>query len=203
MKSLATNINQYYCLIGKLIFLTITKSDIAYTVNRLSSYMAQPQEAYLNAAKHVLRYLQGTLDYSILYRADASPTITGYTDVDWGSYLETQWSMEMYIFTLVGGPIIWQSKNNFLCLALPLNLNTKHLVTKHKRVCSSIDSYKNYNYPQRPHQQQLHGPPSQRHKTASQFTMTIKVPSNYRTIMFSMHVPSILRFTIILSKNTF
>jgi hypothetical protein len=73
----------YYCrLVGKLIFLTVTRPDIAYAVSRLSSYMANPQHAHLDAAKHVLRYLQGTIDIGILYKFGAPIAISGYTDAD-------------------------------------------------------------------------------------------------------------------------
>jgi len=114
---LVTNMNslyidsQYYCrLVGKLIFFTVTLLDIAYTVNRLSNYMANPQQAYLDVAKHVLKYLQGTFNVGILYHTRAPTTITGYTKANWGSCLETQRSMGAYLFTLARGPITWQSK---------------------------------------------------------------------------------------------
>ena len=103
--------SHYYCrLVDKLIFLTVTRPDIAYVVSRLSTHMALPQESHLDAAKHFLRYLQGTSDFSILYKADSPLTITGYTDADWGSSPETRQSMGAYTFTLVGGPITQQSK---------------------------------------------------------------------------------------------
>ena len=103
--------SHYYCrLVGKLILLTVTRPYIAYIVSRLSIHMARPQESHLDAAKHVLRYLQGTSDFGILYQADSPITITGYTDADWGSCPETRRSMGAYTFTMAGGPITWQSK---------------------------------------------------------------------------------------------
>jgi hypothetical protein len=84
-----------YCkLVGKLIFLTITRADIAYAVNRVSSYMAQPQQAHLHAVLHILRYICGSLDFGILYQ---NSTQTIHT-VDWGSCPETRHSIGTYIF---------------------------------------------------------------------------------------------------------
>jgi hypothetical protein len=58
----------YYCkLMGKLIFLTITRPDLAYAMIWVSSYMANPQQTHLDAAKHILYYLHGTIDQGILY----------------------------------------------------------------------------------------------------------------------------------------
>jgi hypothetical protein len=101
----------YYCqLVGKLIFLTITRPDLSYAVSRISSYMSQPQQAHLDAAKHILRYIKHTLDYGILYKANLPLILSGYADADWGSCPETRRSMGAYIFTLANGPISWQSK---------------------------------------------------------------------------------------------
>jgi hypothetical protein len=100
----------YYKLVGKLIFLTITRPDLAYAVSCVSSYMANPQQTHLDAAKHILRYLRGNLDHDILYRAGSPLEAIGFTDADWGSCPETRRSMGAYIFTFTGGPITWQSK---------------------------------------------------------------------------------------------
>jgi hypothetical protein len=101
----------YYCkLVGKLIFLTITRPDLAYAVSRVSSYMANPQQTHLDAAKYILHYIHGTINHGILYRAGSPLEAIGFTDVDWGSCPETRRSMGAYIFTLAGGPISWQSK---------------------------------------------------------------------------------------------
>ena len=110
MKSPTIDKTHYCKLVGKLIFLTVTRPDLAYAVSRLSSYMSLPHNAHLEAAKHVLRYIQGTIDLGILYNSNATPTISGYADADWGSCTETRRSMGAYIFTMAGGSITWQSK---------------------------------------------------------------------------------------------
>jgi hypothetical protein len=101
----------YYCqLVGKLIFLTVSRPDIAYAVNRVSSFMSHPQQAHLDAVLHILRYLRGTMDYGILYTHSGHSEIRGYSDADWGSCPETRRSIGAYIFTLACGPISWASK---------------------------------------------------------------------------------------------
>lgn len=45
----------YRMLVGKLLFLTKTRPDIAHAVIVVSHYMQTPQEAHLQAAKHILR----------------------------------------------------------------------------------------------------------------------------------------------------
>ena len=65
------NSTMYRQMVGSLNYLTTTRPDIAYYVSVLSQFMAKPQESHWNAAKEVLRYLKGTLDYGIKY-TDAS-----------------------------------------------------------------------------------------------------------------------------------
>ena len=114
MNSLSVDPTHYCRLIGKLLFLSVTRPDIIYAVSRLSSYMAQPQTTYLDATKHLLRYLQGTMEYGILYRSGAPTSITGFTDADWGSCTRTRRSMGAYVFMLAGGSITWQCKRQLI-----------------------------------------------------------------------------------------
>lgn len=53
-------------LIGRLIFLVIaTRPDIAFAVNQLSQYLAEPRKAHFAATKHVPRYIKGTMRYGL------------------------------------------------------------------------------------------------------------------------------------------
>jgi hypothetical protein len=47
--------------IGSLIYLVNTRSDICFVVNNLSQIMVEPRQVHWIAAKHVLRYLRGTV----------------------------------------------------------------------------------------------------------------------------------------------
>ena len=113
MNSPPTNLHHYCKLVGKLIFLTTTRPDLSYAVSIVSKYMATPQLAHLDAVKHILRYLQHTSDYGLLYKHQA-PTglrsIHGYTDADWATCPETRRSTGGYLFSLAGASITWQSK---------------------------------------------------------------------------------------------
>ena len=60
-----------YCqMIGSLMCLTNTRSDICFAANTLSQFLTDSRHVHLVAAKHVLRYLKGTVDYGLKYDAD-------------------------------------------------------------------------------------------------------------------------------------
>ena len=47
-------------------YLINTRPDICFAVNTLSQYLVQPRRGHLVAAKHVMRYLKGTIDFGII-----------------------------------------------------------------------------------------------------------------------------------------
>jgi hypothetical protein len=73
----------YRQIIGSLMYLTNTRPDICFAVNTLSRYLVEPRRVHLVAAKHVMRYLKGTLDYGLYYTGDHDFRLYGYTDSYW------------------------------------------------------------------------------------------------------------------------
>jgi hypothetical protein len=57
-------------MIGSLMYLTNTRPNICFAVNTLSQYMVEPRRVHLIAAKHVVSYLKGTVDFGIQYVSD-------------------------------------------------------------------------------------------------------------------------------------
>ena len=52
----------YRQMIGSLIYLMNMRQDICFTVNTLSQFLMDPRQVHLVAAKHILRYLKGTIE---------------------------------------------------------------------------------------------------------------------------------------------
>ena len=77
---------QYRQIIGSLIYLTITRPDLSYSVGLLSQFMQNPRNLHLDCAKRILRYVSATMDYDIVYKSNATIRLEGYTDSDWAGY---------------------------------------------------------------------------------------------------------------------
>ena len=102
----------YLSLIGALRYLADgTCFDIAYAVGVLARFSANPGPVHWAAAQHVLRYLQGTKHYSLVYRKgiEGEPFIT-YGDADLGGNADSGKSTTGYIVMMSGADISWQSK---------------------------------------------------------------------------------------------
>lgn len=68
----------YRRLVGRLLYLTVTRPDICFTVNKLSQHMSKPTTAHLDAAHHLLRYLKGTPGTGLFFSATSSLAIKAY-----------------------------------------------------------------------------------------------------------------------------
>ena len=77
------DVTQYRQIIGSLMYLTNTRHDICFVVNTLSQYLVQPLRVHMIDAKHVVRYLKGTIDLGLYYDGSHEYRLYGYTDTDW------------------------------------------------------------------------------------------------------------------------
>ena len=59
------DVTHYRQIIGSLMYLTNTRLNICFAVNTLSQYLVQPRWVHLVVAKHVMRYLKGTIDFGL------------------------------------------------------------------------------------------------------------------------------------------
>eukprot|EP00253_Pinus_taeda_P002066 PITA_02066 len=100
----------YHQLVGKILYLTHTHLDLSFIVGLISRLMQNPHESHWKAAKRILRYVRGIVQFGIHYNAKASPLLVGFIDSDWASDTDDQKSTAGYVFTLGSGPITWACK---------------------------------------------------------------------------------------------
>ncbi|XP_019155793.1 PREDICTED: uncharacterized protein LOC109152551 [Ipomoea nil] len=77
------NPTQYRRLVGALQYLTITRPDLSYAVNRMCQSMHSPTNDHWGLLKRVVRYIKGTLDYGLRLSVSASSAIHAFSDSDW------------------------------------------------------------------------------------------------------------------------
>ena len=100
----------YRQLIGSLMYLVNTRPDICFAVNTMSQFMCEPRKVHWVAAKHILRYLQGTVDYGLDYRQGDGVRLVGYTDSDWAGCASDRKSTSGCCFGLGSAVVSWFSR---------------------------------------------------------------------------------------------
>uniref|UniRef100_A0A2N9EIQ9 Integrase catalytic domain-containing protein n=1 Tax=Fagus sylvatica TaxID=28930 RepID=A0A2N9EIQ9_FAGSY len=101
---------RYQRLVGKLIYLSHTRPDIAYAVSVVSQFMHNPSEDHMGAVIRILRYLKSSPGTGLMFSKNDHLNIEGYTDADWAGNILDRKSTSGY-FTFVGGNLVtWRSK---------------------------------------------------------------------------------------------
>ena len=72
--------------------------------------MGNPRLVHLITGKHILKYQEGTLDYSLLLGADCGFRLVGFTDSDWDGSITNQKSTSGCCFSLGTVVIAWHSR---------------------------------------------------------------------------------------------
>uniref|UniRef100_A0A2N9I442 Integrase catalytic domain-containing protein n=1 Tax=Fagus sylvatica TaxID=28930 RepID=A0A2N9I442_FAGSY len=100
----------YRRLVGKLIYLTITRPDISYAVSIVSQFMTNPRVPQMNAVIRILKYLKNAPGRGLFYRSSGHLRIEGYTDADWAGSPSDRKSTTGYCTFIGGNLITWRSK---------------------------------------------------------------------------------------------
>ena len=91
-------------------YLMNTMPYICFDVNTLSQYLVKPRWVHMIAAKHVMRYLKGTIDLGLYYGRDHDYRLYGYTDSDWAGSATDRKSTSGGCYCLGFSMISWFSK---------------------------------------------------------------------------------------------
>ena len=90
-------------------YLKNTRPDICFDVNTLSRYLVQPRRVHQIAAKHVMRYLKGTIDFGLYYDGNHDYRLYDYIDADWDGSVSDKRSTSGGCYSLGSAMISWFS----------------------------------------------------------------------------------------------
>lgn len=100
----------YASAVGALMYLAnSTRPDIAFAVNLLARYTAEPTMRHWKGIKDIFRYLKGTVDLGLFFRNNQDLTLVGYADAGYLSDPHTGKSQTGFVFLCGGTAISWKS----------------------------------------------------------------------------------------------
>ena len=117
MGSPIENPTLYHETVGSLQYLSLTRPDVSFAVNKLAQFMHNPTDAHWTLVKRVLRYLLGTMNKGLLLQCDSPSSLHAYadklhafSDADWAGNKDDYSSTSAYLVYLGRNLISWSSK---------------------------------------------------------------------------------------------
>ncbi|XP_015170235.1 uncharacterized mitochondrial protein AtMg00810-like [Solanum tuberosum] len=100
----------YQRLIGRLLYLTTTRSNISFAVQCLSQFMHSPKASHMKATLRLVRYLKSAPGLGILMSFVGGTELKVFCDADWGACINSRRSVTWYLIQYGGSLISWKSK---------------------------------------------------------------------------------------------
>nr|GEW87916.1 retrovirus-related Pol polyprotein from transposon TNT 1-94 [Tanacetum cinerariifolium] len=72
----------YQSVIGSLMYVTSSRSDIVFATCMCARYQANPNEHHVSAVKRIFHYLKRTINFGLWYLKDSGFDLTAYSDAD-------------------------------------------------------------------------------------------------------------------------
>ncbi|WVZ48888.1 hypothetical protein U9M48_000283 [Paspalum notatum var. saurae] len=101
---------KYWSIVGGLQYLTLTRPDLSFAVNRVCQYIQSPTDAHWTAVKRILRFVKGTADHGLKIQKSGSMMLSGFSDADWAGCLDDRRSTSGFAVFLGPNLISWSSK---------------------------------------------------------------------------------------------
>lgn len=109
--------HHFRSIVGALQYATLTRPDIAYSVNKVCQFMANPLESHWKAVKRILRYLKGSQHLGLVLKPASvgnSYSLVAYSDADWANDPDDRRSTSGSCIFLGPNLVSWSSKKQNL-----------------------------------------------------------------------------------------
>ena len=101
---------RYRSLVGGLQYLTLTRPDLSFDVNKVCQYLSQPTTVHYEAVKRILRYVKGTVSTGLRIQSSTSSVLNIYTDADWAGCPDDRRSIGGFVVFFGPNLISWSSR---------------------------------------------------------------------------------------------
>jgi histone deacetylase 1/2 len=101
---------EYRSIVGALQYLTLTRPDISFVVNKVCQFLHKPSKNHWSAVKHILRYLQHTIEVGLRLHKSPSTLVSAFSDADWAGCSDDRRSTGGFAVFLGSNLISWSAR---------------------------------------------------------------------------------------------
>jgi histone deacetylase 1/2 len=101
---------RYRSIVRALQYLTLTRPDIAFSVNKVCQFLHAPTTAHWAAVKRILRYIKQCIRLGLKIHMSTSTLVTAYSDADWAGSLDDRRSTGGYAVFLRRNLVSWSAR---------------------------------------------------------------------------------------------
>jgi histone deacetylase 1/2 len=101
---------QYRSIVGGLQYLTVTRPDLSFVVNKVCQYLSAPRTPHWAAVKRILRYVRFMVDTGLQFRSSSTALLSAFSDADWAGSMDDRRSTGGYAIFYGGNLIAWSAR---------------------------------------------------------------------------------------------
>ena len=101
---------KYRSLVGALQYLTLTRPDISFAVNKVCQFLHAPTTVHWTAAKRIVRYVKNTLSIGLNFSKSPSTLVSAFSDSDWAGSLDDRRSTGGFAVFFGPNLISWSAR---------------------------------------------------------------------------------------------
>jgi histone deacetylase 1/2 len=101
---------KYRSLVGALQYLTLTRPDICFAVNKVCQFLHAPSTVHWSAAKRILRYIKGTLSLGLRIARSTSTIVSAFSDADWAGCVDDRRSTGGFAVYFGNNLVSWAAR---------------------------------------------------------------------------------------------
>ena len=84
----AEDSTKYRSVVGALQYLTLTRPDLAYSVNKVCQFLHSPTTVHWSAVKRILRYVRYSAGVGLRIKKSESMLVSAFSDADWAGSVD-------------------------------------------------------------------------------------------------------------------